>query len=48
LLLDTFHMNMEEGDLAEAILRSGSRLFHFQANKTTGDSLAPVTSTGTI
>ena len=33
LLLDTFHMNMEEGDLAEAILRSGSRLFHFQANE---------------
>ena len=26
-------MNMEEGDLAEAILRSGSRLFHFQANE---------------
>jgi len=33
LLLDTFHMNMEDGDLADAILRAGPRLFHFQANE---------------
>ena len=33
LMLDTFHMNMEEGDLAAAIRHAGSRLVHFQANE---------------
>lgn len=33
LMLDTFHMNMEEFDLADAIRRAGSRLVHFQANE---------------
>ena len=29
LLLDTFHMNIEEPDLAVAIRTAGERLFHF-------------------
>ena len=33
LMLDTFHMNMEEFDLPAAIRRTGSRLVHFQANE---------------
>lgn len=33
VMLDTFHMNMEEFDLADAIRRAGSRLVHFQANE---------------
>ena len=33
LMLDTFHMNMEERSLIGAIRRAGSRLFHFQANE---------------
>jgi D-psicose/D-tagatose/L-ribulose 3-epimerase len=33
LMLDTFHMNMEDGDLAEAIRRAGPKLVHFQANE---------------
>mgnify|MGYP001765691246 FL=1 len=33
LMLDTFHMNMEDPDLAEAILQAGPRLVHFQANE---------------
>jgi D-psicose/D-tagatose/L-ribulose 3-epimerase len=33
IMLDTFHMNMEEADLPGAIRRAGSRLFHFQANE---------------
>ena len=32
-MLDTFHMNMEEFDLADAIRRTGARLVHFQANE---------------
>lgn len=32
-MLDTFHMNMEEFDLADAIRQAGSRLVHFQANE---------------
>ena len=32
-MLDTFHMNMEEFDIAVAIRRTGSRLVHFQANE---------------
>ncbi|MXV15417.1 sugar phosphate isomerase/epimerase family protein [Hufsiella ginkgonis] len=31
LHLDTFHMNIEEKDQADAILKAGSRLFHFHA-----------------
>ena len=31
LHLDTFHMNIEEKNQAEAILKSGSKLFHFHA-----------------
>ncbi len=31
LLLDTFHMNIEERDLGAAIRRAGQRLFHFHA-----------------
>jgi D-psicose/D-tagatose/L-ribulose 3-epimerase len=31
LLLDTFHMNIEEKSTAEAIRRAGDRLFHFHA-----------------
>lgn len=33
LMLDTFHMHMEESSLAEAIRLGGSRLLHFQANE---------------
>lgn len=29
LLLDTFHMNIEEPDIEESILKCGQRLFHF-------------------
>mgnify|MGYP006265930475 CR=1 FL=1 len=29
LLLDTFHMNIEEADMAASIRRAGTRLFHF-------------------
>ena len=31
LLLDTFHMNIEEKSLGQAIRRAGSRLFDFHA-----------------
>jgi D-psicose/D-tagatose/L-ribulose 3-epimerase len=31
LLLDTFHMNIEEKDIPGAIRRAGSRLFHFHS-----------------
>jgi D-psicose/D-tagatose/L-ribulose 3-epimerase len=31
LLLDTFHMNIEERSLADAILRAGDRVFHVHA-----------------
>jgi D-psicose/D-tagatose/L-ribulose 3-epimerase len=34
LMLDTFHMNMEEDDLPQAIRRAGPDLLHFQANET--------------
>jgi D-psicose/D-tagatose/L-ribulose 3-epimerase len=33
VMLDTFHMNMEESDLPRAIRNTGDRLFHFQANE---------------
>ena len=33
VMLDTFHMNMEEFDLPGAISRTGPRLVHFQANE---------------
>ena len=33
VMLDTFHMNMEEFDLPGAIRRTGRRLVHFQANE---------------
>ncbi|MBM3548978.1 MAG: sugar phosphate isomerase/epimerase [Alphaproteobacteria bacterium] len=33
VMLDTFHMNMEEGGMAEAIKLAGKRLVHFQANE---------------
>lgn len=33
VMLDTFHMNMEEFDLAAAIRKTGDRLVHFQANE---------------
>lgn len=33
VMLDTFHMNMEEYDLGAAIRQAGGRLFHFQANE---------------
>jgi D-psicose/D-tagatose/L-ribulose 3-epimerase len=32
-MLDTFHMNMEEDDLPQAIRLAGSHLIHFQANE---------------
>jgi D-psicose/D-tagatose/L-ribulose 3-epimerase len=32
-MLDTFHMNMEEDDLPQAIRHSEGRLVHFQANE---------------
>ena len=33
VMLDTFHMNMEDFDLARAIHKTGKRLVHFQANE---------------
>ena len=33
VMLDTFHMNMEENDLPEAIRHAASHLLHFQANE---------------
>lgn len=33
VMLDTFHMNMEEDDLGRAIRRTGRHLVHFQANE---------------
>jgi len=33
VMLDTFHMNMEEFDLGAAIRRAGPKLVHFQANE---------------
>jgi D-psicose/D-tagatose/L-ribulose 3-epimerase len=33
LLLDTFHMNMEDDDIAVAIRAAGKRVVHFQANE---------------
>ncbi len=33
VMLDTFHMNMEEDDLPRAIRAAGDRLVHFQANE---------------
>ena len=33
IMLDTFHMNMEENDLAEALRQSAPHLMHFQANE---------------
>lgn len=33
VMLDTFHMNMEEFDMPAAIRRTGGRLVHFQANE---------------
>ena len=33
LMLDTFHMNMEDGSLPDAIRAAGKRLAHFQANE---------------
>ncbi|MBL8700435.1 MAG: sugar phosphate isomerase/epimerase [Alphaproteobacteria bacterium] len=33
VMLDTFHMNMEDPDIAAALRRAGDRLVHFQANE---------------
>ena len=33
VMLDTFHMNMEENDLPEAIRHAAAHLMHFQANE---------------
>jgi D-psicose/D-tagatose/L-ribulose 3-epimerase len=33
VMLDTFHMNIEENDLAEAIRHAAPQLMHFQANE---------------
>jgi D-psicose/D-tagatose/L-ribulose 3-epimerase len=33
IMLDTFHMNMEENDLPQAIRAAGALLIHFQANE---------------
>jgi D-psicose/D-tagatose/L-ribulose 3-epimerase len=33
LMLDTFHMHMEEASIAEAIRLAGARMIHFQANE---------------
>lgn len=33
LLLDTFHMNMEDADIGRSIRAAGSKTFHFQANE---------------
>jgi D-psicose/D-tagatose/L-ribulose 3-epimerase len=32
-MLDTFHMNMEDRDIAAAIRKAGRRMVHFQANE---------------
>lgn len=32
-MLDTFHMNMEDRDIAASIRKAGSRVVHFQANE---------------
>ncbi len=37
LMLDTFHMNMEDADLGDAIRAAGKRLCHFQANENNRD-----------
>ena len=33
VMLDTFHMNMEDPSIPDAIRRAGAKLFHFQANE---------------
>lgn len=33
LLLDSFHMNIEEGSISDAIRKAGKRIVHFQANE---------------
>jgi D-psicose/D-tagatose/L-ribulose 3-epimerase len=33
VMLDTFHMNMEDSSIPDAIHRAGPRMFHFQANE---------------
>ena len=33
VMLDTFHMNMEENDMAEALRLAAPHLMHFQANE---------------
>ena len=33
LLLDSFHMNIEESSIPDAIRRAGARIVHFQANE---------------
>src|SRR6185295_9781450 len=33
VMLDSFHMNMEEDDLPQAVRHAGDRLIHFQANE---------------
>lgn len=33
LLLDSFHMNIEEGSISDAIREAGARIVHFQANE---------------
>ena len=33
VMLDTFHMNMEDPSIPDAIRRAGNRMFHFQANE---------------
>jgi D-psicose/D-tagatose/L-ribulose 3-epimerase len=33
VMLDTFHMNMEDPSIPDAIRRAGPRVFHFQANE---------------
>lgn len=33
VMLDTFHMNMEENDMAEAVRHAAPHLMHFQANE---------------
>ena len=33
VMLDTFHMNMEDPDIAASIRRAGKRMVHFQANE---------------
>lgn len=39
VMLDTFHMNMEDPDIAAAIRQCGDRLVHFQANENNRDFL---------